>query len=380
MLKKILSLIFAVGVTAILFSTNGFAQNDKKVSTFAQDYVISAKAGSVNYVEGAVNVTRKLGKSGVLLKKDNLEIGDKVSTGADGKAEILLNPGSYIRLAANSEFEFVTTSLDDLKLKLTRGSAILEVFADRKFTVGIATSDAQFYAVDSGIYRVDALSGGTSRFEVWEGKARVGESNENIVNEGRQITISGGQTIVAKFDRGEKDSLEIWSKTRAKELAKINSRLEQRSLQASLINSYGSNGWNLYDSFGLWVFDPRFSSFCFFPFAYGWSSPYGHYFGWSMWDMRMPQYIYNAPNVANNNGNNTGGSGVGNNNNGGANNGPGTVRDNTPPFQQMEDSGGVRPSRKNDPTNLDVNPFPASSNPPPVIIVPQTTRTDSKKP
>jgi hypothetical protein len=38
-----------------------------------------------------------------------------------------LNPGSYIRLAENSSFEFLTTSLDDLQLKLSDGSAMLEV-------------------------------------------------------------------------------------------------------------------------------------------------------------------------------------------------------------------------------------------------------------
>jgi hypothetical protein len=61
-------------------------------------YIVSARAGGVNYVEGTVAVIRKSGRSGLLLKGDTLEVGDRVSTGANGKAEILLNPGSFLRL------------------------------------------------------------------------------------------------------------------------------------------------------------------------------------------------------------------------------------------------------------------------------------------
>ncbi|HEY0048810.1 MAG TPA: hypothetical protein VGB68_05975, partial [Pyrinomonadaceae bacterium] len=43
-------------------------------------YVISAKAGGVNFVEGKVAIARKDAKSGYLIKGDELEIGDKVST------------------------------------------------------------------------------------------------------------------------------------------------------------------------------------------------------------------------------------------------------------------------------------------------------------
>ena len=311
-MKKIFRNLFAVTAIAFLFSVNVFAQKERTVSTAAQNYVISAKAGGVNFIEGTVTVLRKTGKSGYLLKTDTLEIGDKVATGADGKAEILLNPGSYIRLAGNSEFEFITTSLDDLKLKLARGSAMLEVFADDDFRVIVNTPGAQFYAVKSGVYRIDVMNDGTAKIEVWDGKAKIGDTNASIVKSGREALVNGNQVAVAKFDRDEQDALEMWSKSRAKALAKINSRLEKNALRNTLIYGYQSNNWNLYNSFGLWIADASHSGYCFLPFGYGWYSPYGYNLGWNLWNIKLPGYIYNQPPIIVNPNGNGNGNGNGN--------------------------------------------------------------------
>ena len=52
-----------------------------------------------------------------------------MKTDADGRVEILLSPGSFLRLAENSEFIFSSTSIYNLKLKIVRGSAIVEASA-----------------------------------------------------------------------------------------------------------------------------------------------------------------------------------------------------------------------------------------------------------
>ncbi|HEY0428443.1 MAG TPA: FecR family protein [Pyrinomonadaceae bacterium] len=382
-MKKIFRNIFALGLIAISFSINAFAQKDKSVSNAAQTYVISAKAGGVNYVEGNVTVLRKTGKSGYLLKKDNLEIGDRISTGNNGKAEILLNPGSYIRLAENSEFEFITTSLDDLKLKLTRGSAMLEVFADDNFRVIVNTPSAQIYAVKSGVYRIDVVSDGKAKVEVWEGKAQIGDTSASVVKQGREAVIDGNQVAVAKFDRDEKDPLEAWSMSRAKELAKVNSTLEKNILRNTLINGYQTNSWNLYNSFGLWITDASFSAYCFLPFGNGWYSPYGYYFDWNLWNIRMPGYIYNQPPIRVNPSGN--GNGNGNGGNSQTDRQGITVRNtSTPPFEQIRDSGSVT-TKKFDPTITDDTPsaFPSSQpSSPPVTVRPTTsapTKSDGNK-
>lgn len=288
--------IFVLSVAGLLLTSAAFAQSEqeKRAANAASSiYVISAKAGGVNFVTGKVAVARKDAKSGYLLKGDELEIGDKVSTGTDGKVEILLNPGSYIRLGENTEFEFVTTALDDLKVKIHRGSAMFEVIADDDFRVSVATPNIDFHVVKSGIYRVDVLGDGAGKIEVWKGLAEIGDGKSAPLKKGQSATISGGQTAIAKFERDDKDALEVWSKERAKELAKINSRLDRTNLRNSLLAS--SSRWSIYNSFGLWVFDPFASGFCFLPFGYGWSSPYGYWFGRDIWMMHLPPIIYYPP-------------------------------------------------------------------------------------
>ncbi len=178
-MKKNLTFGLTFALCTVLFSGFVFAQTDHKtVSSKGSLYVISAKAGGVNYVEGNVISTGKNKKGGLLLKGDTVEIGDKVSTGANGKAEILLNPGSYIRLAENSSFEFLTTSLDDLRLRLSGGSAMFEVFADDDFKIVVNTPKADFSIIKSGVYRISVLNDGSGKIAVWKGKARIGEFSE----------------------------------------------------------------------------------------------------------------------------------------------------------------------------------------------------------
>ena len=294
-MKKNLLYVFSIGLIGILFSNAAFAQRQedrRMVSAASSLYVISAKAGAVNFVEGKVGVARKEGKSGYLLKGDELEIGDVVSTGANGRAEILLNPGSFVRLAENSVFEFTSTALEDLQLQLKSGSAMFEVITDNEFTFAVNTPKAKLYIVKSGVYRVDVLSDGTGRIEVWKGKANA---NGTEIKSGKQATVNGNQSAVAKFDRGDKDGLEIWSKSRAKELAKINAQLQNNYLRTSLMSSYYQTRWSLYDSFGLWVFSRLHGSYCFLPFGYSWSSPYGYYYPRDIWYYNLPPVIYNPP-------------------------------------------------------------------------------------
>lgn len=292
MKKNLLSAV-SVAVFGLLFSIIVFAQDDKTISAAGDMYVISAKAGGVNYVEGKVAIVRKDGKSGLLLKSDRIEIGDKVSTGADGKAEILLNPGSFVRLGANAEFEFLTTDLENLKLKLSAGSAIFEVYADKEFKVALDLPDAGVELTKSGVYRVDVLADGSGKISVWKGKFIIGDEE---VKAGRAAVVKGKTaTAIAKFDRDNKDALDIWSDLRAKEAAAINKRLQRNALTNSLLNSYNRGSWNMFGTFGVWVFDPFSGRWCFLPFGQGWRSPYGYGYGFNIYSCPLPPIVWTPP-------------------------------------------------------------------------------------
>jgi len=272
-----------------------FAVTGQTAATPGGQYVISAKAGGVNFVSGKVTVIRRAGTSGLLLLRDEVQVGDRVTTGEDGNAEILLNPGSFIRLGSNSSFDFASTDLENLRLNLRSGSAVFEVIATEDFVVSVRLPKSNLQLNHSGVFRIDVLTDGSGKLAVFKGMASVGPAMSTEVKSGREATISGGGVSISKFDRDTNDPLDIWSKERAKELAKLNAKFERRTLRDSLLNSFNSRGWNLYNSFGLWVFDPRFGSCLFLPFGYGWSSPYGWGYGYDLYRFGMPAYIWRSP-------------------------------------------------------------------------------------
>lgn len=305
-MRSLIMTFLAVGLLGTGFAEQSIAQTvkqDKRESREASAasslYVISAKAGAINFVSGKVAIDRKSAKSAYLVKGDTVEKGERVRTGADGKAEILLNPGSYVRISENADLKFVSTSLDDLRIGLNSGSAIFEIITDDGFNVVVGTPKSSYQLVKSGIYRVDALSDGTGKISVWKGKAKYGTGKNDVVKSGQTTAIVNGQVSVQKFDRDNKGEFETWSKDRAKEIARANAKLQQRAMSRSLISSFAQGGhgsWGSSNRLGLWVFDSYNSGYCFLPFGYGWSSPYGFGYSRSIYSYSLPNVIYNTVN------------------------------------------------------------------------------------
>jgi hypothetical protein len=258
-------------IIAALFSI-GSAQNREK-------FGISAKAGGVNSVTGRVMVTRSGQAPQLLSNQDNLVAGDSVTTGSDSQAEILLNPGSYLRLAENSELVLADNSLDNLLVRLNRGSTIIEATGadDTQLRIGIATGQQRLMIVRRGIYRINALSGSTELL-VQKGRAFPSNDPTQLIKGGKKVTFNGVTTFTAKLEKSDRDAFDNWSKERGKALARANDRLSQRTLNDYF--SLKSLGWSAEFSgrWGLWTFNPFMRCYTFLPFRYGWSSPYGSFY------------------------------------------------------------------------------------------------------
>ena len=289
-MKKYVRVVLVL-VIGIFASAGAVAQVSTTRVSAADKYLISAKAGGVNVTEGPVRITRVDGRSEVLLRGDQIEIGDKVETGANARAEILLNPGSYLRLGGDAAFEFKSTSLDDLQINISKGSAMFEVFATERFRVNLTTPKGEVALVDSGIYRVDLNPDGAGTISVSEGTAIVGNIIFTEVKAGHVAPIRRGSVKVAKFDRSKRDELAEWSKNRAKDLAKMTAALNNSNMRNALANSFYRGSWNLYDSFGLWVCDATRK--CYFsPFGRSCYSPYGYNYGPGIGVQPGPSGIY----------------------------------------------------------------------------------------
>src|SRR5262245_48216385 len=105
-------------------------------ATANAQYLISARAGFVNRIDGKAQILRadsEDGEKGRASLGTQMRDGDRLSTTANSFAEVLLNPGSYLRLNENTEVRAVSTDLTSVRFELIKGSVIAEVGqADRK--------------------------------------------------------------------------------------------------------------------------------------------------------------------------------------------------------------------------------------------------------
>ena len=266
---------------AVLFGVaEGRAQNRER-------YIVSAKAGGVNLVTGDVTVkTRGAVGWRQLMPNEDLVAGDTVKAGSAGRAEVLLNPGSYLRIAENSEFELTDPSLDSLRVKILAGSALIEVTGadETKTLIEVRTAQARIMIDRRGLYRVNVAANRTELLVV-KGRAIISSDSTlaTTVKDGKMAVVSGSQVTVAKFDTRNQDAFDVWSQDRGAALVTANSRLSQRDI-ARKYSRYGSGSgpWGYggygYRYGGLWVLDPFIGYHTFFPFYGGWSSPYGHHY------------------------------------------------------------------------------------------------------
>ena len=255
------------------------------VSAQSDQYVVSAKAGGINYVSGDVTVKRRaIGAVETVTTQSNLESGDALSTGASGRVEVLLIPGSYLRVAENTEFELSDASLETLRIRLIRGSAIIEATNndDASSLLAVNTLQSTVTIDRRGLYRIDALPNGTTQIFVHKGRALVRNPAGEItkVEEGKYLSVGSTDAAMSKFDKKiDRDYLDSWSRERSETLVAANRRLSDRSL-ASAYSTYrggfGNSRWGFGSSSGLWLYDPFFRGRTFLPLYSGLSSPYGH--------------------------------------------------------------------------------------------------------
>src|SRR5271154_1533906 len=90
--------------------------------------VISAHSGLIHFSDGSVflddqRVEQKTGKFG------QMNNGSELRT-QDGRAEVLLTPGTFLRVGAGSAIRMVSNELDNTRVELLNGSAVLDQGAD----------------------------------------------------------------------------------------------------------------------------------------------------------------------------------------------------------------------------------------------------------
>lgn len=263
-------------------------------------FVISARAGGVNAVTGRAAV-RAHGNSEwqQLTIREDLQTGDVVKTGIDGRVEMLLNPGSYLRIGENSEFELANNSLENLELRLIRGTAIVEATGadDTALQINITTPHAKLSIVRRGLYRLNVVPGDATELIVRKGRVMLDRSHTKIQG-GNKVVFNRESFFIAKLQKEEKkkvDNLEVWSKERAETVSQANRKVRRREMAMLMADLNGRWGRGFSRSRnGYWFYSSTFGCYSFMPFGLGWGSPYGSsysstFFGNYYWRLPYPE-------------------------------------------------------------------------------------------
>ena len=128
---------------------------------------VSARLGTINYIEGQASLEgQQLSPKSV--GHAELAQGQYLATG-NGKAELLLTPGVFLRLDNNSTVKMVTPDLTHTEVQLTEGRATVEVDQLYKQNdILVDLSNGQTQLLKNGLYEFDA-TGNTVR--VFNGEA-----------------------------------------------------------------------------------------------------------------------------------------------------------------------------------------------------------------
>src|SRR6266478_4818550 len=236
--------------------------------------VISAKSGVIHYAEGRVYlgdqlVENKFGNFPDI--KENAQLRTE-----DGRAEVLLTPGVFLRIAENSSFRMVTNRLIDTRVEFLTGSILVEadeLLKDNGIT--IVYNDYAVQVEKKGIYRFDS---DPAALRVYDGAVLAqinGKSQE--IKEGQLLAMNGDLKL-AKFDKDDVDALYRWSHRRAEYISMAN---------VSAAKSVRDSGMSWYSSG--WAFNPYFNMYTFIPYRGSYYNP----FGFALWSpFTVYDYLY----------------------------------------------------------------------------------------
>jgi hypothetical protein len=228
--------------------------------------------GTLNYVEGQVSI------DGVALTSRAvgttiLQPGQSIVTRV-GRAELLLTPGIYVRLGANSSVKMVSPDIIHTEVALQSGKADVEVDNIYKENdILVDQGDAQVRLLKTGLY---AFNIPKATVRVFDGEARVvpiGNADDVkpiTVKSSHKLVLNGELGKPVHFQKeGSQDGLYAWSSLRSEYLGEAN---ENVASEYADVDGFSPG----------WFWDPAFAGYTwlpgdgmlFSPFGFGFYSPY----------------------------------------------------------------------------------------------------------
>ncbi len=243
------------GMALMVFSFFSIVNAEESVrytnETFARLSYINGdvyiqRASELDYEEGIINMP--------------ITEGDRMGT-TEGRAEIYLSRGKYLRLDQNTKIDFINLPKreDDLiQIQVWTGSIYFSLQSlKREKCIEIHTPDVSLYILEDGLYRID-IKGDETEIFVFRGLIEAaGETGSVLIKEAQRLEVMGGRFAghPSGFASVAEDSFDRWSHMRDQEIRK---HMARRYLAAELedfeyeLAAYGE--WIHVQPFGyVWV-------------------------------------------------------------------------------------------------------------------------------
>jgi hypothetical protein len=235
-----------IAITILALSFQGAAKVQSQETTTPSDKPgdkmraegFRAHGGLINLTEGEVTGVRAGLPPEALKPKVELDDGDTIQTGKDGRVEILLDPGYYLRLFHDTEVCLTDLSSRNLRIKIVHGSAVVEAaIVDSpiflRYTtdsrdwlyelVTVSTPRDEYAITTGGAYRFDVTADGASTVNVLKGVVFVAG---NRLKDGMSAGVRNGVVDLGSGGRKAEDAFDDWNRERAKRAVELNKALK----------------------------------------------------------------------------------------------------------------------------------------------------------
>jgi len=235
---------------------------------------ISAHSGMIHYVEGRALLDGEAVEPKAT-EFPEVRAGQSLAT-EQGRAEVLLTPGAFLRLSANSSCRMISNRLSDTSVEIVSGDALIEVvelLKDNAITAQFKGATAR--VSKRGLFRFESEK---STVRVFEGQISLTSGEQNIVaGKGKEVVI-GRRLQVTSFDPKDTDPFFRWAERRSAYIATANvSAARQAGSMGLLANSPASWAYSPY--YGMFTYLPG-TGYSYSPFGWAFYSPLtvGDYF------------------------------------------------------------------------------------------------------
>jgi hypothetical protein len=181
--------------------------------------VISARSGLIHFSEGSVfldgqRIQQTFGRF------DQMKDGSELRT-LQGRAELILTPGMFLRLGENSAIRMVSSHLQETQVELLSGSVVVESQnAPVNGPVTILYGDYQVQLREPGRCRIDSAP---AQLRVDNGEAEVFHGGTSaLVNKGAVLPFSG-DLLLRRSGDAPADALDSWNQARTNWISQSNS-------------------------------------------------------------------------------------------------------------------------------------------------------------